>query len=432
MSIECSRCGEPLKPEMEKCPKCGSRDRRITIKETLRLLKEEISLKDLTPGTINAYTTASETLSDYQSCYQKLSQLFEIAKLRGTLDPAHATEIQQVLDKWYGYSEDWAKRIKKSVAEDDSENLYNVNLEMGKTLLPLVKEIHTEIVGRAPAHPKILFLTANPKSPVKLRLDDEVRDIEHKIMLAQKKDQLILVNRGAVRVNDLQLYLNQEKPIIVHFSGHGTDEGEIILEDEMKNAKIVPPVALAMMFKVLKDNIRCVVLNACFSSEQAHAIAEHIDCVIGMSSSISDEAARKFSSAFYLAIASERSIENAFDQGITELMLEDIPEEHIPKLMVRNNVDPSKIFVVQPRRSYKKPTTDRLSKEEAETIALAEIKRKEKGVSDIEVTSLEREKGGWVVKGEYSAKIGKELDWAFNFIIRIDKDGEIVAYNFNA
>lgn len=39
MSIECLRCGEPLKPESGKCPKCGSRDRHITVTDSVRALE---------------------------------------------------------------------------------------------------------------------------------------------------------------------------------------------------------------------------------------------------------------------------------------------------------------------------------------------------------------------------------------------------------
>lgn len=224
------------------------------------------------------------------------------------------------------------------------EDLLN---ELNREFEPILSEIEDHKSLKMLERPKILFLAANPEGTVRLRLDQEVRDIENKILLAQKKDQFILVNKSAVRIGDLQFHLNQEKPTIVHFSGHGTNEGRIILEDNLGSAKTVPPAALARVFEILKDNIRCVVLNACFSSEQARAISQHIDCVVGMSSSISDEAAIAFASAFYLAIASERSIKNAFDQGINEVMLWEIPEEHIPQLLVRDNVDPSKIFLLE-------------------------------------------------------------------------------------
>lgn len=64
-----------------------------------------------------------------------------------------------------------------------------------------------------------------------------------------------------------------------------------------------------------------------------------------MSATIDDEAAIAFSSAFYLAIASGRNLRDAFDLGVNELMLQDIPEEKTPKLLVRQGGHPMTIII---------------------------------------------------------------------------------------
>ena len=108
----------------------------------------------------------------------------------------------------------------------------------------------------------------------------------------------------------------------------------------------VPLQALEGVFETLKDNVRCVVLNACFSLEQAKAVNKNIDFVIGMSDSIEDGTAISFSYAFYLAIASGRSIKNAFDQGINEILLSGFTgEEKKVNLLSRVNLDASKAFI---------------------------------------------------------------------------------------
>jgi len=227
---------------------------------------------------------------------------------------------------------------------------FQLNKVDRKIFVTNIPELPLKQLGNSGLLPKILFLTANPKDTVTLRLDQELRDIEHKMLLAKMRDKFILVKKGAVRIGDLQFYLNQERPTIVHFSGHGSEIGEIMLEDNNGRAKSVPSKALARVFKILKDNIKCVVLNACFSLDQARAINQHIDCVIGMSSSISDKAAITFSCAFYLALASGRSIKNAFEQGINEIMLWQIPEENIPQLLTRHGVNPSRIVIVHEKK----------------------------------------------------------------------------------
>jgi len=123
--------------------------------------------------------------------------------------------------------------------------------------------------------------------------------------------------------------------------------------------------ALVGLFQVLKDNVRVVVLNACHSKPQAEAIAQVIDCAIGMNTAIGDGAAIVFAAAFYQALAFGRSVQTAFDVGKNALMLEDIPEEKTPELFVRNDLDASNILIAPPSRPPKDVVhpraTDRLS-----------------------------------------------------------------------
>jgi hypothetical protein len=105
---------------------------------------------------------------------------------------------------------------------------------------------------------------------------------------------------------------------------------------------------LKSLFTTLKDNIRLVFLNTCYSREQALALVETIDCVIGMKKSISDHAAIAFASSFYRAVGFGRSLQEAFDQGRTSLLLEGIPEVNVPELLVRRGVDAKKVLLIAP------------------------------------------------------------------------------------
>lgn len=195
---------------------------------------------------------------------------------------------------------------------------------------------------------KILFFAANPKGMTPLQLDEEIRTITQKIRASKYRDTLNLCSMWAVRSDDLLQYLNEHKPQVVHFSGHGSRSGEICLVDANGNPKSVSANAIRALFTTLKDNIRLVVLNACYSKIQAQAIVEVIDCVVGMNTAIGDRAAIIFAASFYRAIGFGRSIQEAFDQGITALLLEGIPEENTPELMTREGVDPGNVYLVIP------------------------------------------------------------------------------------
>ena len=195
----------------------------------------------------------------------------------------------------------------------------------------------------------ILFFASNPEDVSQLNLDEEIRSITMKIRASEHRDVLDLISRWAIRPDDLLQELNTHKPTIVHFSGHGSKAGELILMNDLRQAKTVSPSALKALFSTLKDNIRLVVLNACYSKTQATAIADVIDCVVGMNASIGDQAAITFAASFYRAIGFGRSVKEAFEQGKVSLMLEGIPEENTPELMIRRSIDPSRVYLVDPR-----------------------------------------------------------------------------------
>ena len=224
---------------------------------------------------------------------------------------------------------------------------------IGKLLEPMFEAMSKgQQVGgcrqpRATDKCRVLFLAANPTGTKSLALDEECREIEQKIRAADYRDALDFVQKWAVRPDDLLQYFNQFKPRVVHFSGHGSQNAEIVLLDKDRQPKPVSKAALKQLFSTLKDNIQLVVLNACFSRPQAEAIVEVIDCAIGMKRAIGDKAAITFAASFYRAIGFGRTIQEAFDQGKAALMLEGSREQDTPELLVRSGVDPNTIFLVE-------------------------------------------------------------------------------------
>lgn len=206
---------------------------------------------------------------------------------------------------------------------------------------------------------KILFIAANPvdvvahhpttKAPLVLKplgLDHEFREIESKLRGTEHRNSVQLVSRWAARPDDLLQALNEERPQIVHFSGHGTLTNELVLLDDRGKAKTVSKSAIASLFKTMKDQIRIVVLNACFSNEQAVAITRYVDCAIGMKIAIGDTAAITFAAAFYRAIGFGHSVKDSFDQGIVAIRLEGIDEDKTPRLISRKGVNPGTLKLI--------------------------------------------------------------------------------------
>ncbi len=178
----------------------------------------------------------------------------------------------------------------------------------------------------------ILFLAANPSDHTYLNLGKEMRQIEHSLERSKYRDAIRFTQKTAVRITDLRRALLDENPDIVHFSGHGSVEGAIYLENDHGRSQKIPIPALGGLFKLFKDQVKCVVLNACYAVEQAEEINKYIPFVIGMKDVIKDNTAIKFSEAFYDTVAAGRGIEYAYDMAKVSLSMEDLRDEDVPVL----------------------------------------------------------------------------------------------------
>src|SRR4029079_3186836 len=101
---------------------------------------------------------------------------------------------------------------------------------------------------------RILMLAANPATTARLALGEEAREISEKIRLARDRDMFELITRWAVRPADLLQYLNEFRPQVVHFSGHGNSSGEIVLSSGGGASQPVGPTALSELFRVMRQD----------------------------------------------------------------------------------------------------------------------------------------------------------------------------------
>lgn len=199
---------------------------------------------------------------------------------------------------------------------------------------------------------KILFLAANPVDVgARLRVDREIREISQKIRWADLGDQLKLVSEWAVRADDLQELLMRHRPDVVHFSGHCSPSSGIMLEDKDGSPKVVSREVLAALFRILKGNIRLVVLNACYAKDQAQALATVIDYTIGMNAAIEDKDAVIFAARFYQSLAFGYSVKEAFDLAVNQLRLVGSDVAHVPELLEREGANAADFRIVKTPRS---------------------------------------------------------------------------------
>jgi hypothetical protein len=207
-----------------------------------------------------------------------------------------------------------------------------------------------DLLSALPDEILVAFFATDPAtaSDRRLLLDEEVRDIQRNIRLSDHRDAVKLESRWALRPGDIMQYMNELQPTIVHFSGHGTNQDELVLQDRSGNAAFVSLASIVGMFEHF-DSVRLVFFNTCHSYNQAAACTEFVDAAIGMNQEIGDEAARVFAAQFYSAIGFGKSIPKAFNQAKTALMLEGIPEESTPELHLRDGIHEDDLVLVKPK-----------------------------------------------------------------------------------
>lgn len=209
-----------------------------------------------------------------------------------------------------------------------------------------------EKLQQLPEQITVLFLAANPLDQKQLRLDEEVRAVGEMIRKSEHRDSVRLESRWAVRPLDVLQGINECRPRIVHFSGHGSDQDEIVFQDESGRTKLVSKEAIVATMAAGSSDIQLVFFNTCYSRSQAEAVVQHVPAAIGMNTSIGDCAARVFSAQFYSAIGFGHSVRRAFDQAKAALMLEGIPEEATPELFLTAGLDAEELVLVRPHECF--------------------------------------------------------------------------------
>ena len=160
---------------------------------------------------------------------------------------------------------------------------------------------------------KILILAANPQKTDRLLLEEEQRMIREIRQKSEARPDFKIEISPAVRWGDVQDYLRDFKPQIVHFMGHGEASEGLVLIDDQLEPHLMTGDRWAELFSLYP--VDCVVLNACSTAAQAEEIHTHVNCVVGMWQKMGDQSAREFSEGFYGEIFAGADYERAFKAG---------------------------------------------------------------------------------------------------------------------
>jgi len=329
------------------------------------LTKEKSSLFSKSASLQKAINAAADAASRTRSDSTRRSKVSEFERKSKDLASVNTkiaqveTKIAAEQKKLNGARESLTKEEQKlskkqrqdaeRLARQTSHDLSNISSKLLEhDVLHEATMTEIERIKALPENITVLFLAANPLDQQQLRLDEEVRSVTDTIRKSKHRDAVKLESRWAIRPPDVLQALNELRPAIVHFSGHGSDQDEIVFQDDQGQAKFVSKEAIVQMMLACSGTIRLVFFNTCYSRNQAESVVQHVEAAIGMNTSIGDDAARVFASQFYSAIGFGLSLKQAFEQAKALLMMEGIDEEDTPELFVADGLTPDQITLVRP------------------------------------------------------------------------------------
>jgi hypothetical protein len=215
----------------------------------------------------------------------------------------------------------------------------------GKTVI--LRQTVTRSALRKRKRVDVLYLMANPIRRHALRVDAEVSKVNEEIRGSLYRDNIALHQSPAANLNTIIRGLNDHRPRVVHFSGHGNSAGLATDDGGIKRVRkqFVTFDILGKAFAATDTPPDVVVLNACNSAGARAALLGSTKVIIVMQDSISDFSAVAFATKFYGAIASGQSVQAAFDQGSVAIQAVSLREAGTPALLTASNVNARKLVL---------------------------------------------------------------------------------------
>jgi len=166
-----------------------------------------------------------------------------------------------------------------------------------------------------------LILSANPMDTTRLRIDQEIREIDS---IFKYSNSYQLVISLATKANEIDKIILESTPEILHLTLHssssfdpdGRDIADFCFEDDQGKSVPINGRRLAEFLKFF-PSIKLVFVNTCYSDEVAYRLSEFIPYAIGFEGAVADEVCVAFAKSFYIALLFKEDIEFAYHFAIT-------------------------------------------------------------------------------------------------------------------
>lgn len=199
--------------------------------------------------------------------------------------------------------------VRNSVSKDFASELDALIFAPENELIAFLDRAYA---GANTSKTKLLMVTSNPANKTQIDVNSEAIEIQ---AMLQENDSIDFTICHNATFSKFANIVKNEKPNILHFSMHGSENG-LLFQNDTKQAKQASALDISNIFKYFELNsitFDLVVLNACQTENIASKIKSAL-YVIYTTTDIKDAHAIAFSKAFYESIAKEKSnIQGAFE-----------------------------------------------------------------------------------------------------------------------
>lgn len=177
---------------------------------------------------------------------------------------------------------------------------------------------------------KILFLAGFDNNNSKTEYEKEFNAIQDKLNQRNNSEHFSIKPLFKFTREDLFQAIINEEFNIIHFCGHSTRLGNIYITSSDGKSELIKPQGFAKLLINFKDEIKCVILNSCYSENIAKHLESELDYVISFPEDLENDLAINFSIGFYLALVANNSIKKSFKLSMAFIELKSL--HHYPQL----------------------------------------------------------------------------------------------------
>ncbi|MFF3329849.1 effector-associated domain EAD1-containing protein [Streptomyces sp. NPDC002888] len=176
-----------------------------------------------------------------------------------------------------------------------------------------------EVAVGLPDPATVLFLMSGPLTEERLHLGTEFDEIQEAVAGPGVRRVDVRV-RAAARNDVVVSALDAARPHVLHYAGHGSPNGHLLMEGPGGSMAPVHTSWLAQALAAV-GGVHCLVLTSCHLGRDLEDFRSCTDFAIGATAPLRNRDARAFSRIFYEALRRGRPVPEAFTLGKAQVTM---------------------------------------------------------------------------------------------------------------